>query len=50
VSLKIILKVMTVAWFLGVAMIFYYSDVIGPGVYMSGAMVAITWAVGYFMG
>jgi len=32
-----------------VAMTFYYSDVIGSGVYISGAMVARTWAVWYFM-
>ena len=30
-------------------MIYYYSDVIGPGVYMSRAMVGITWEVWYFM-
>ena len=40
---------MTIAWLLGVAMISYYSDVIGMGVYMSGAMVGITRAVWYFM-
>ena len=33
---------MTVAWFLGMAMFSYYSDVIGPGVYISGAMVGLT--------
>jgi hypothetical protein len=40
---------MTDAWLLGAAMISYYSDVIEPGIYMSGAMVGITWAVWYFM-
>ena len=40
---------MTIAWFLGIVMVSYYSDVIGPGVYMNGAMVVITWAVWYFM-
>ena len=40
---------MTIIWLLGVAMVSYYSDVIGPGVYMIGAIVAITWAVWYFM-
>jgi len=40
---------MTVAWLLGVATIAYYSDGIGPGIYMSGAMVGLTWAVWYFM-
>jgi uncharacterized membrane protein YwaF len=40
---------MTVAWFLGVAMISYYTDVIGPGVYIIVAIVGITLAVWYFM-
>jgi hypothetical protein len=40
---------MTIAWLLGVIMVSYYSDVIGARVYMSGAMVGITWLVWYFM-
>ena len=40
---------MTVVCFLGVAIISYYSNVIGPGVYISGAMVGITWEMWYFM-
>ena len=39
---------MTIAWAIGVAMIAYYTDGIGPGIYMSGVMVGITWVVWYF--
>jgi hypothetical protein len=38
---KIILNIMTIAWLLEVTMVSYYSDVIGPGVYMSGAMAGV---------
>ena len=41
---------MTIAWLLGIVMVSYYSDIIGPGVHMSRAIVGITWAVGYFIG
>jgi hypothetical protein len=48
-GLKIILNIITVVWLLGVATIFYYSNGIGPGVYISGAIVGLTWAAWYFM-
>ena len=40
---------MTIAWLLGIVMVSYYSDIIGPGVHMSRAIVGITLAVWYFM-
>jgi len=40
---------MTIGWLIGVAMIYYYSGGMGPGIYMSGVMVGLTWAVWYFM-
>ncbi len=46
-GIKIIWGIATVFWLGGVLMVAIYSE-LGPGTFMGGGMIAITWALIYF--